>query len=182
MNIFFSPAQVSQAILLDQFVAVASNTIAEEEAERRRIRRSEELIHNTLDPLMEKLTKDYIDDVDLSHRLQDLFKVGRVVLGTRSAGSLVGGSDRKCSRLWQVLDTDDSKGISFTELCLEMRKLVRMIRGTVGRLSSMIVLPPPSHPLFFSLLFQAHCPSLFTMTTVVSLVSHQNNPQSFLAR
>jgi hypothetical protein len=66
--------QVSQAILLDQFVAVSSNTIAEEEAERRRARRSEELIHNTLDPLMEKLTEDYIDDVDLSHRLQDLFK------------------------------------------------------------------------------------------------------------
>ena len=86
---------MSQAILLDQFVAVASNTIAEEEAERRRIRRSEELIHNTLDPLMEKLTKDYIDDVDLSHRLQDLFKVGRVILGTSSAGSLVGGSDRR---------------------------------------------------------------------------------------
>jgi len=28
----------------------------------------------------------------------------------------------------QVLDTDDSKGISFAELCQEMRKLVRAAR------------------------------------------------------
>jgi hypothetical protein len=70
---------VSQAILLDQFMAVSSNSIAEEEAERRRKWRSEELIHNTLDPLMKKLSEDYIDDVDLSHRLQDLFKASRAV-------------------------------------------------------------------------------------------------------
>ena len=66
--------QVSQAILLDQFIATASSTIAEEERARRLARRKEQLIHNTLDPLMEKLTEDYIDDGDLSHRLQDLFK------------------------------------------------------------------------------------------------------------
>jgi hypothetical protein len=32
-------------------------------------------VHNTLDPLLEKLTRDYIDDKDLSSRLQGLFKV-----------------------------------------------------------------------------------------------------------
>jgi restriction endonuclease S subunit len=33
-------------------------------------------IQNTLDPLLDKLTRDYVDDEDLSERLQRLFKVG----------------------------------------------------------------------------------------------------------
>ena len=31
-------------------------------------------VHNTLDPLLEALTRDYVDDDDLSFRLQSLFK------------------------------------------------------------------------------------------------------------
>ncbi len=34
-----------------------------------------QVIRNTLDPLLEKLSKDYIDDADLSSRIQNLFKV-----------------------------------------------------------------------------------------------------------
>ena len=30
---------------------------------------------NTLDPLLEKLTRDYIDDADLSAKIQALFRV-----------------------------------------------------------------------------------------------------------
>ncbi len=32
-------------------------------------------VHNTLDPLLEALTREYIDDEDLSLRLRSLFKV-----------------------------------------------------------------------------------------------------------
>ena len=32
-------------------------------------------VPNTLDPLLEKLTRDYIDDADLTDRLHSLFKV-----------------------------------------------------------------------------------------------------------
>ena len=31
-------------------------------------------VHNTLDPLLEALTRDYVDDEDISFRLQSLFK------------------------------------------------------------------------------------------------------------
>jgi hypothetical protein len=40
--------------------------------------------------------------------------------GGRENGWMAGGRENG----WQVLDADDSKGISFSELCQEMRKLV----------------------------------------------------------
>ena len=76
LSISLLGSQISQAILLDQFIMTASNTIAEAEAERQKERKREELIRNTLDPLMAKLSEDYIDDADLTHRLHNLFKAG----------------------------------------------------------------------------------------------------------
>jgi hypothetical protein len=32
-------------------------------------------VQNTLDPLLEVMTRDYIDDIDLTGRLSSLFKV-----------------------------------------------------------------------------------------------------------
>jgi hypothetical protein len=34
-------------------------------------------VQNTLDPLLEVMTRDYVDDTDLTGRLDSLFKVSR---------------------------------------------------------------------------------------------------------
>jgi hypothetical protein len=63
------------AVLLDNFVT-ASIRMLEEERERQLAEsKSRKTINSTLDPLLERLARDFIDNADLSCRLQNLFKV-----------------------------------------------------------------------------------------------------------
>ncbi len=67
--------QVCVAILLDNFITANAVSHTEMEAARIQQTMNRKLFLNTLDPLLEKFTVDYNDDLDLSTRLQDLFKV-----------------------------------------------------------------------------------------------------------
>ncbi len=63
------------AVLLDNFVT-ASIRMNEEEREKQLAEsKSRKTINSTLDPLLERLASDFIDNADLSCRLQNLFKV-----------------------------------------------------------------------------------------------------------
>jgi hypothetical protein len=67
--------QISVAVLLDKFIT--ARTDQEEEGQRKRLEElaSRSTIHNTLDPLLDKISRDYIDDSDLSTRLRKLYEV-----------------------------------------------------------------------------------------------------------
>ena len=63
------------AVLLDAFVSARAEskrtkemTLVEEAGDR-------VSAHNALDPLMERLTREYVDDDDLTERLQKLYLV-----------------------------------------------------------------------------------------------------------
>ena len=43
-------------------------------------------VQNTLDPLLAALTREYVDDADLTTRLNALFRVSRVSEGVPGAG------------------------------------------------------------------------------------------------
>ncbi len=50
-----------------------------------------EQVQNTLDPLLEVMTRDYIDDIDLTGRLSSLFKVcGQIESTGRQTGRQTG--------------------------------------------------------------------------------------------
>jgi len=88
--------QVTVAILLNSFVGAISTAEEEETRAAMHGMKSKELLRNTLDPLLGKLTLDYVDDHDLSLRLAALFK---------------------------LLDSDEDGSLSFIELCQELKKL-----------------------------------------------------------
>jgi Ca2+-binding EF-hand superfamily protein len=88
--------QVSVAVLLDKFVSATAEMEQEERDMRVQAIKKTQQVHNTLDPLLEKMTRDYVDEEDLTNRLSDLFS---------------------------VLDSDSSGKICFAELCAELKKL-----------------------------------------------------------
>ncbi len=68
------------AVLLDNFVS-ASTMIEDEESqilleEKRRL----QLARNPLEPLLKKISKEFVDDSDLSNKLHHLYKVGFIFL------------------------------------------------------------------------------------------------------
>ena len=70
--------QVSVAVLLDNFVS-ASIRMQEEERQRELSEtKGRRTIRSTLDPLLERLARDFVDDADLSARLHGLFQVSFV--------------------------------------------------------------------------------------------------------
>ena len=84
---------------------------------------------NPLDPLLLKLSKDYMNDAGLSLILQDLFKVCANPLNPQHARNSLsnvtarekGGSEREGG---QVLDSDGSGGLTSHEFQAAMKKLV----------------------------------------------------------
>ena len=67
--------QVSVAILLDNFLAASNALKMEKELRIIQLKQTRKQIKNPLDPLLLRLSKDYINEADLSKRLQELFKV-----------------------------------------------------------------------------------------------------------
>jgi hypothetical protein len=67
--------QVSIAVLLDNFLTASESMKAEEYKRTIREKQMAKHIKNPLDPLILRLSKDYISDADLSTRLDELFKV-----------------------------------------------------------------------------------------------------------
>ncbi len=67
--------QICVAVLLDTFVSTRQ-MLEDERMEAKLVDLvASRTIHNTLDPLLERLAKEYTDDADLSQRLHELFKV-----------------------------------------------------------------------------------------------------------
>ena len=58
-----------------RFVSTKTQRLADERAEMCKSSTESEIMRTTLDPLLFRLTSDYIDDHDLSAKLQDLFEV-----------------------------------------------------------------------------------------------------------
>ena len=73
---------ITLAILVNNFVIISTDNEKEERERIYREKKSQAMITYPLDPLIEYLTKQYVDDADLSDRLQRLFKVSscRMVL------------------------------------------------------------------------------------------------------
>ena len=69
--------QVSIAVLLDNFLSASENLKQEEHRRHIQERQLEKHFQNPLDPLILRLSKDYINEEDLSSRLKELFKVFR---------------------------------------------------------------------------------------------------------
>ena len=69
------------AVLLDSFVTATARIEAEEIKGLHEEKRRRHQAKNPLEPLLKKLTKEYVDNADLSEKLNLLFKVC-------SAGSL----------------------------------------------------------------------------------------------
>jgi len=88
--------QVSVAVLIDNFISATVDMEQERVAIETEIIKRREQVQNTLDPLLEELTRSYVDDEDLTRRLDSLF---------------------------EVVDTDGSGEVTFEELCCEMKKL-----------------------------------------------------------
>jgi hypothetical protein len=65
---------VSMAVLVDSFVVVSANAAREDRERRIFLAKDSQLIKYTLDPLLRHLTTHYIDDSDLTDRLQRLFQ------------------------------------------------------------------------------------------------------------
>jgi hypothetical protein len=67
--------QVSVAVLLDSFVTASLRMLEEERRRHLAESKSRKTVSSTLDPLLERLARDFVDNADLSFRLQNLFKV-----------------------------------------------------------------------------------------------------------
>jgi hypothetical protein len=67
--------QVSQAVLLDNFVQATARIEGAERGEARQRQRLERRLENPLDPLLERLVRDHVDDCDLSARIHAVFRV-----------------------------------------------------------------------------------------------------------
>jgi hypothetical protein len=70
-------AQVSVAILLDSFITARAASVEMKEQAVEAQLEDRGTIRSVLDPLLERLTRDYHDDADLAERLEKLFKVRR---------------------------------------------------------------------------------------------------------
>jgi hypothetical protein len=66
---------VTVAVLLDAFVTARGDSKRAREAAASEAAMDSFAAHNTLDPLLERLSREYVDDADLGQRLQTLFKV-----------------------------------------------------------------------------------------------------------
>ncbi len=66
--------QVSQAVLLDNFVHATARMEAKKRATQLQRRQMTTRLQNPLDPLLERLARDYVDDADLSARIDEIFK------------------------------------------------------------------------------------------------------------
>jgi hypothetical protein len=73
---------ITLAILVNNFVIISTDVEKEESERAYREKKSRAMITYPLDPLVEYLTKQYVDDVDLTDRLQRLFKARGVARGT----------------------------------------------------------------------------------------------------
>ena len=63
------------AVLLDNFIQASAKIEQDDQDDSIRQQKAASRMRYPLDPLLEKLSKDYSDDADLSVRLLDLFKV-----------------------------------------------------------------------------------------------------------
>ncbi len=63
------------AVLLDNFIQASAKIEQDDQDDSIRQQKAASRMRYPLDPLLEKLSKDYADDADLSARLLDLFKV-----------------------------------------------------------------------------------------------------------
>ena len=63
------------AVLLDNFIQASAHIEDEEKEDAMRKQREAAWVSHPLDPVMEQLSRDYVDDEDLSRRIQDLFVV-----------------------------------------------------------------------------------------------------------
>jgi hypothetical protein len=70
-----SVLQVSVAVLLDSFVSATARIEAEEIKGLLEEKRRRHQAKNPLEPLLKKLTKEYVNNADLSEKLNLLFKV-----------------------------------------------------------------------------------------------------------
>jgi hypothetical protein len=66
---------VSVAVLLDSFVSATAKIEAEESLGLHEEKRRRHQAKNPLEPLLKKLTKEYVNSADLSEKLNLLFKV-----------------------------------------------------------------------------------------------------------
>ena len=69
------------AVLLDNFIQASAQIEDEERETAHREQKEAARVSQPLDPLLERLSRDYVDDEDLSRRLVELFQV--VQLATR---------------------------------------------------------------------------------------------------
>jgi hypothetical protein len=67
--------QVAVAVLLDNFIQASAKIEQDDQDDSIRQQRAASRMRYPLDPLLEKLSKDFSDDADLSVRLLHLFKV-----------------------------------------------------------------------------------------------------------
>ncbi len=63
------------AVLLDNFVSASLNMQDEERQRVLKETKGRRKISCTLDPLLERIARDFVDDADLSARLHSLFRV-----------------------------------------------------------------------------------------------------------
>jgi hypothetical protein len=76
-NLLHRARQVAVAVLLDNFIQASAQIEDEEKVGALSQQREMARVPHPLDPVMERLSQDYIDDEDLSRRIRDLFEVGR---------------------------------------------------------------------------------------------------------
>ncbi len=67
------------AVLLDSFVTASLRMLEEERQQQLADSKTRKTISSTLDPLLERLARDFVDNADLSSRLQNLFKVNSLL-------------------------------------------------------------------------------------------------------
>ena len=67
--------QVSIAVLLDGFHEANKAMRAGQALEAIRAKQAARQMDNPLDPLLLRLSKDFVDEADLSRRLRELFRV-----------------------------------------------------------------------------------------------------------
>jgi hypothetical protein len=70
---------VTVAVLLDSFVTASLRMLEEERQQQLADSKTRKTISSTLDPLLERLARDFVDNADLSSRLQNLFKVNSLL-------------------------------------------------------------------------------------------------------
>ncbi len=95
------------AVLLDNFVT-ASSMIEEEENQRiLEEKRRRHLAKNPLEPLLQKIAKEFLDDSDLSNKLSHLYKVAprgvaslQRALGSRCEARVVRALMGLCGHRW----------------------------------------------------------------------------------